>query len=267
MAQLSMNEMTTYRWSFEEDVRNYAAAGFDAIAVWRQKLSDFGEEKGVELLADHRLAVSALLWAGGFTGSDGRSFRDSVEDAIEAIQLAADLKAESLVLYSGSRAGHTHNHARRLFKAAVDELSPVAKEHNVTLAVEPMHAGCAGAWTFLTTLEDTLDVMRWIDSPQLRLVFDAYHLGQDAAVIPRLAELTSLIGLVQLGDARVPPNGEQNRCRLGDGHVPLREIIAALTQGGYAGYFDIELMGEDLDGPDYSELIVQSKNAFAALQA
>src|SRR5262245_62293382 len=48
MARLSMNEMTTFRWSFEEDVAQYAAAGFSALGVWRQKLSDFGEETGIE---------------------------------------------------------------------------------------------------------------------------------------------------------------------------------------------------------------------------
>ena len=116
MVRLSMNELTTLRWSFDEDVRHYAAAGFESIAVWRQKLSDFGEQKAIELLEDSGLAVSAVLWAGGFTGSDGRSHKESVEDALEAVQLTADLKAGSLVVYTGPRAGHTHNHAKRLFR-------------------------------------------------------------------------------------------------------------------------------------------------------
>ena len=85
MAELSMNETTTFRWSFEEDVANYAAAGIAAIGVWRQKLSDCGQAHAVELLARHRLKASHLLWAGGFTGSDGRSYRESVDDAIEAL--------------------------------------------------------------------------------------------------------------------------------------------------------------------------------------
>lgn len=265
MMRLSMNEMTTYRWSFEEDVRNYAAAGYDAIAVWRQKLSDFGEAKGAELLADNNLAVSALLWAGGFTGSDGRSYRDSVDDAIEAVELAAELNAGSLVMYSGSRAGHTRNHARRLFKSAVTELAPVADQQGVTLAIEPMHAGCAGAWTFLTDLDETLDVIGWIGYSELKLVFDAYHLGQDVAAIPRLTDLVPTIALVQLGDAKSPPAGEQNRCRLGEGSVPLKEIITSLAEGGYDGYLDVELMGEDLDCPDYRELIAQSKSVVDGL--
>ena len=156
MVRLSMNELTTFRWPFDEDVRHYAAAGFDAIAVWRQKVSDFGEEKAIELLEDSPLSVSTLLWAGGFTGSDGRTHTESVEDALEAVQLAGDLKANSLVVYTGSRSGHTHNHAKRLFRHAVEALLPCATECGVTLAIEPMHAGCASAWTFLTDLDETL---------------------------------------------------------------------------------------------------------------
>ena len=53
--------------------------------------------------------------------------------------------------------------------------------------------------------------------------------------------------MVQLGDARRPPAGEQNRCRLGEGVVPLAEIVAALKAGGYDGYYDVELLGEELE--------------------
>ena len=40
----------------------------------------------------------------------------------EAVRLAAEMKAGCLVVYSGGRAGHTHNHARRLVKEALKEL-------------------------------------------------------------------------------------------------------------------------------------------------
>ncbi len=92
MPRLSMNEMTTYRWSFDEDVQHYRAAGIPAIGVWRRKLSDFGEQRGIELLKESGLAVSNLLWAGGFTGSEGHTFRESVDDAVEAIRLAGAMQ-------------------------------------------------------------------------------------------------------------------------------------------------------------------------------
>ena len=97
MAELSMNETTTFRWSFEEDAANYAAAGIPAIGVWRQKLSDCGRRGPSNCSADSGLKVSHLLWAGGFTGSDGRSYRESVDDAAEALRTAAALRSASPV--------------------------------------------------------------------------------------------------------------------------------------------------------------------------
>ena len=46
MPRLSMNEMTTFRWSFEEDVQHYREAGYPAIGVWRQKLADLAKSAG-----------------------------------------------------------------------------------------------------------------------------------------------------------------------------------------------------------------------------
>ena len=114
MAQLSISETTTFRWSFEEDVTQYGAAGIPAIGIWRHKLSDCGQSKALDLLRRSGLKVSHLFWAGGFTGGDGRSHRESIEDAADAVRTAAALDCRILVLYSGPRAGHTGNHARRL---------------------------------------------------------------------------------------------------------------------------------------------------------
>lgn len=263
MAMLSMNETTTYRWSFEEDVAQYAAAGIPAIGVWRQKLGDCGMPRAAELLAKHRLKVSHLSWAGGFTGSDGRTYRESLDDAREALHLAAAIKADNLIVYSGPRAGHTHNHARRLFRDALAQLATEAEPLGVQLAVEPMNAGCAAAWTFLTSLDDTLAVIDAVGSPRVKMVFDTYHFGHDPAVLGRLAELAGKIALVQLGDGRQPPTGEQSRCRLGEGRLPLRDLVAALRQAGFDGYFDVELLGEEIEVCDYQSLLTHARQAYA----
>jgi sugar phosphate isomerase/epimerase len=267
MALLSMNETTTYRWSFEQDVAAYAAAGIPAIGIWRQKLSDFGLLKAVEYLHEFPLKVSQLFWAGGFTGSDGHSFRESMADAVEAVRAAAELGAQSLIVYSGARAGHTYNHARRLIQEALKELAPLAAELGVWLAIEPMHPGCASHWTFLTSVDDVLALIAAVGSKQVKMVFDVYHLGHDRAIIDRIGELLPHLALVHLGDARCPPGGEQNRCRLGEGTLPLAEIVAALKAAGYDGYYDVELLGEEVESCDYQALLKHAKQAFAELVA
>ena len=267
MARLSINEMTTYRWSFEEDVVQFQAAGVSAIGVWRQKLADCGEDKAAELLADSGLAVSNLLWAGGFTGSCGHSYTESLKDAADAIRLAASLRAGCLVVYSGGRNNHTLNHARRLFLGALMELLPLATELDVTLAVEPMHPGCASEWTFLTTLDEAVGLVDAIDNPRVKLAFDTYHLGHDPRIIDEIGRLRDRIAIVHLGDSLKPPDAEQNRQHLGGGILPLREIVAALRGIGYDGDYDVELMGEAIEATDYKQLLESSKRAFESFIA
>lgn len=265
MARLSMNEMTTYRWPFEVDVVRYSEAGIRAIGVWRQKLTDFGESEGIDLLAERGMSVSNLLWAGGFTGSDGRTYRDSLEDGEDAVRLAAAMQAGCLVVYPGGRNGHTYNHCRRLVRGALAELIPLAADLDVTLAVEPMHWGCASEWTFLTDLDETLDLIDGLASRHLQLVFDTYHLGQDLDVLERIPDIVDRIAVVHLGDSRSAPIGEQNRCRLGHGNVPLGAIVDSLLRAGYDGDFDVELIGEDIEAAAYSELVAHSMRAFEVM--
>ena len=99
----------------------------------------------------------------------------------------------------------------------------------------------------------------------VKMVLDTYHLGLDGGLLDRIAQLVPHIALVQLGDARRPPDGEQNRCRLGEGVVPLGQIVAALKAGGYDGYYDVELLGEEIEPADYRSLLEHAKEAFGTL--
>ena len=263
--QLSMNEVTTFRWSFQEDVYRYADAGYQAISIWRQKLSDYGEQDGVDLLAESGLRVASLLWAGGFTGSDGRSYEDSIDDAAHAIRLAGALGAGCLVVYAGGRNNHTFRHAERLFCSALDRLIGLAEAADVTLAIKPMHPACASDWTFLTDLESTIAMVERFRSKHLKMVFDAYHFGHDQAVIANLPEIVPHIALVQLGDRKAAHNTDHDRCPLGCGVVPLSEIVQNMLIAGYQGDFDIELVGQDIEFCDYDRLLADSRLAFEEL--
>ena len=263
--RLSMNEVTTYRWSFEEDIERYVEAGYQAIGVWRQKLADFGEEEGVDLLAESGLQVTNLLWAGGFTGSDGHSLQESIEDALHAIRLAGAMNAGCLVVYAGGRNHHTFRHAERLLRIALDQLLSLAEAAGVTLALEPMHPACASEWTFLTDLESTLALVESYQTPHLKLVLDAYHFGHDRSILSNLQEIVPHIALVQLGDRLTAHNIDQDRCPLGEGIVPFLDLLGNLTEAGYQGDFDIELAGQEIELHDYEKLLLISKQAFEQL--
>ena len=110
-----------------------------------------------------------------------------------------------------------------------------------------MHSGCAAQCTFLNSLDDALSMFQAIDRTHVKLLLDTYHLGLDPGLAERIPQVAAQIALVQLGDAKCPPHGEQNRCRLGDWVVPLRQMVLHSPFAGYDGFFDVELLGEDVE--------------------
>jgi sugar phosphate isomerase/epimerase len=254
MLRLSVNELSTMKWSFEEDVIHYHQAGFSAIGIWYPKLVEYGEEKGCELLREHDFEISSITCAASFTGCGGQLFGHSMVKALDVIQLAADIQAKTVVIQPGGRNGHTRNHAMRLLKTAFRVLAEAAQAVNVQLALEPVHSGC-GPDYFLNTVAQCMDVISEVASPNLGIAFDSYHLAQDADVLNWFDSIAPLVRLVQLGDAKFAPMGRQNRCLLGQGRIPLIELLSLFTSSGYSGFYEIELQGAGVDNLDYCELL------------
>lgn len=265
MSLLSMNELTTYRWSLGQDLENYREAGYSGIGVWRQKLIDENEDSAIERLTASGLSVSNVSWAGGFTGSDGRSLADSIDDAASAIRFAGSVMAGCLVIYSGGRNNHIYRHAGRLLRMALDELLPIAEMWEVPLAIEPMHPACAADWTIITSIESAIDLVEQVDNPFLKIAYDTYHFPLGSRRSHQLAGLAPHLGIVFLGDRLQPASADQERCPLGHGRLPLVEIVSTLQDAGYTGAYDVKLMGPDIETCDYWTLLEQSQAAFGDL--
>lgn len=261
MSTLSMNEVTTYRWTLEEDLRRYREFGYEGIGLWRRKLEDYGLPGAVELVAESGLKVTHLGWAGGFTGSDGRTYDDAVRDALGAIRLAAQLEAECLVLYSGGRNNHTFRHAERLLTAAIDELLDYAIAADVVLALEPIHHDCAAEWSFLTEPAEALAVVERFGCDHLKLALDAYHFGDSPEVLANLGELARHAALIHLADRQTPRCIDQSRCALGEGSIPWVQFATGLIEAGFAGDFDVKIFGPEVSPSDYESLLTGAQQA------
>lgn len=255
-----MNQMTTYHWSFDEDVINYRAAGLQGIGVWRRKLTDFGEERGIDLLRDSGLRVTSLSYAGGFTGSDGQTFREALDDALDALRLAAEMQAGCLTVVTGGRAGHTLNHARRLAREALRELGDAGAALDVQIAVQPLHAYAGDDWTFLTSITAAIDLLRRCDHPQVGLVCDAFPtLGAatpalDAAEIARwtkIAVLRNVLSPVLMNDGELAAL------------ATVRDNVDALESGLFGGWYEVQVLCEKLWKSDYQRLLTNCRKNLA----
>ena len=268
MPRLSISEVTTRNWRFDEDVRNYAAAGIEAIGVWRDKLDLYGIEEGIQLLADSPLRVANLVNAGHFLNMTRAQTRRAIDDVVEAIGLAQRLKTDCLLIVTGDVGSfhRTVDQARDVVVAALRELAPVAGAAGVRLAIEPIHERYAG-YTFLHTIPDVLEVIEAVGSPHVGLFFDTDHLWESKDLLRNIERAGQTIYGVHINDMPAAPGPGIDRRLLGEGVIPLREILAAIEATGYRGYYDVEIMSEQVWALDPHRVLESCKTRFQQIWA
>jgi sugar phosphate isomerase/epimerase len=260
MFRAAASQLTTPRRDFCQDLAPLSALGFEALAIWRHKLSDVGLVRARGLLAGAGLRASSMQWIGGFTGGDGRSFDESLADAAEAVEAAAAIGAPVVVVHAGCRGGHTRGHARRLLCEAIERLAPRADRAGVTLAIKPFHRLAAAGCSFLSTLVDALEIVDELveHGPAagcVGLAIDLWHFGDDpdlGSLLPLLIDRTAII---QVADRAGPVTPEQERLPIGRGALPLEDLAEAFLEGGYRGDFEFDPVGEAVEADGYDHVL------------
>lgn len=244
MLRVSISERTTFRWDLADELDALQQHGFDALSVWRPKLSDLELGEARRLLDAAGVRVSSLQWAGGFTGSDGRTFDESLADATEAICDAAELGTDVLLIHTGCRAGHTLGHARRLVHEAFERLAPLAEAHGVRLALKPTDPAASSGCGFFTQLEEASAFVADMQHPSIGLALDIWHFGHQTGFLDVLPSLIDQVLVVSLADCQGCPTGDHERLAPGDGSLPLKRIVTTLAEAGYQGDVEFEFFAE-----------------------
>jgi sugar phosphate isomerase/epimerase len=247
MVDVAVSQVTSARWELADDLMQARTHGFDAVALWRPKVSDMGARAAARALAEAGVRASSLQWAGGFTGGDGRSFAESVDDAREALATAEAVAAPVLVVHSGCRGGHTRSHAQRLLTQALELLVPEATRIGVTLAVKPVHPGVAAGCGFLADLAEAVELVEQFDDSAVRLALDLWHFADDPALVSLLPRLAAATAVVQVADRCGQPTREADRLPAGHGTLPLESVIAELVDCGFAGAVEFDPVGEAVE--------------------
>lgn len=260
MFSAALSQFTTPRWDVHVELAKCVAHGFDALALWRPKFSDIPPTSVARMLTAAGVRAASIQWAGGFTGADGRSFAESVADGLEAIECARLVGAPVLVVHTGCRGGHTRSHAHRLLVHALDALLPAADRAEVTLAIKPVHAATAADCSFLTALPEALDVVaecrEMAGSPgRVALAVDLWHFADEPAFDDHLPAVAAAAALVQVADRIGPPTPDQERLPPGSGALPLEAAVKKLVDCGFAGVFEFDPVGEEVESRGYDAVL------------
>lgn len=249
MTRLSLSAISTVNASFEEDVRAYAAAGFDAIGLWEMKLPP-DDDANVALLREAGLSVSNCVptvpsfFQLGIPGLEGPPDpADRLEALSASVRRLARYQPESVLCLAGPLAGRDEPEARGLLRHGLTTLAEVARDTGVQLAFEPIHPSQRDAASFVTSLEDALGVLDEAGLDDVGILFDLYHVVDDRAVWDTIARAAYRIAGVHVADWPLDP-ARTDRELPGLGRPGTKQLLEALVISGFSGSFDVEIFSD-----------------------
>ncbi|MDT0342628.1 sugar phosphate isomerase/epimerase family protein [Streptomyces litchfieldiae] len=267
----SINQMTVKQLSLPELVKGCVELGVPGVGLWREPVAEYGLAAAARLVADAGLAVTSLCRGGFFTAIDPAERAAALADNRAAIEEAAALGTDTLVLVSGGLPSGSRDlaGARERIADALAELGPYAAERGVRLAIEPLHPMFASDRCVVSTLSQALDLAERFPAEQVGIVVDTYHLWWDDRIAEdiRRAGAGGRIHCFQLADWVTPlPEGVLNgRGQLGDGAVDMAWFRAAVAEAGYRGPVEVEIFNDVLWARDGAEVLAQTVERYRGL--
>lgn len=261
--RLSINQETIKQWSLPELAEGCAKAGIDKVGLWRAPVQEYGVEATARLLSDSGLSVTSLCRGGFFTALDPAERARALDDNRAALDEAAGLSTDTLVLVSGGLPEGSKDlyGARERIADALAELAPYAAERGVRLAIEPLHPMFASDRCVVSTLSQALDLAERFPADRVGVVVDTYHLWWDDQAPAQIARAGAAgrIHSFQLADWVTPlPAGVLlGRGQLGDGCVDFRAFRTAVEATGFDGPIEVEIFNEALWARDGAEALAE----------
>ncbi|NED02782.1 sugar phosphate isomerase/epimerase [Streptomyces sp. SID6648] len=263
LARLSINQETIKQWSLPELAEGCVKAGIGQVGLWRAPVQAYGVERTARLLADAGLTVTSLCRGGFFTALDPTERARALDDNRAAVDEAAALSTDTLVLVSGGLPPGSRDltGARERVAEALAVLAPYAAERGVRLAIEPLHPMYASDRCVVSTLAQALDLAERFPAEQVGVVVDTYHLWWDDRAPAQIARAGAggRIHSFQLADWITPlPAGVLlGRGQLGDGSVDFRAFRREVESAGFDGPIEVEIFNEALWARDGAEVLAE----------
>jgi len=165
-----------------------------------------------------------------------------LEYAGEALRRIGEVGGSIVVLGSGAARkvplGFPLDEARRQFIEFARELSPMAIEQGITIAIEPLNKT---EDNLLNSVADGIQLTREIDTPAIRLLADFFHMNEESESVSSVEDAGTLLVHTHVADTgRVAPGFSK------EGEADFRAFFGALKSIGYDARCSFEGKTDDL---------------------
>ncbi|MBQ8576914.1 MAG: TIM barrel protein [Clostridia bacterium] len=216
---------------FCDALRRTAALGFDCAETYNWKGLDLDRvretcaETGVELLSmcttEFRMTDPAYRGA----------WLDGLKESCEA---ANRVGATKLITQVGQDTGEERAKQHAAIVETLIQAKPILDAHKVTVMIEPLNTLVNHPGYYLWQATEAFDIIRAVDSPYAKVVYDIYHQQvMEGNIIPNIVNNLDCI-------AHLHSAGHPGRIDLQFGENDYKFIWKKVDEAGYTGACGLE---------------------------
>lgn len=250
LSRLSLNQATVKSLTLAQALDLCQRHDIPAVGLWRDRVAELGVTESAAAVRRSGRHVSTLCRGGFFTHADPDGRQAAVADNLAAIEEAAALQADALVLVSGGLVPGSRDLglARRMIADGIGAIVPRARDLGVRLGIESLHPMFCVDRCVLVSLGDAVDLALQFPAETVGVVIDTYNVWWDSRLATDIARASGRIVSYQLGDWLTPLPADMllGRGQLGDGSVDFGLLTRQVLAAGYDGYAEVEIFNQDV---------------------
>jgi hydroxypyruvate isomerase len=234
----------TLKGSFEEKVEAAARAGLQSVELVAEHVhwTDADISRALKLCRSFKMGIDTLIatpdWGKRPVSMVDPAQRENfLADMRTAITFARKLEIPQIILMSGNAIeGRTHEEQYASLAEGTKRAGELAAEAKLTAIVEPLNSLVDHKGFFLATCTLGLKLIREVDNPHVRLLFDIYHEQvQQGNVIRTLTDAAPYVAVFHVAD-------NPGRHDPGTGEIQYSNVYKAIQKSGFAGYVTFEYL-------------------------
>jgi hydroxypyruvate isomerase len=234
----------TLKGAFDEKLETAARSGVQSVEMVGEYAgwTDADIARVRKLARSFRLGIDVLIatpdWQKRPVSMVDPAERDNfLADVRNAITIARKLDVPQVLLMSGNAIpGRTHDEQYQSLLEGCKRAGDLMAAANLTAIVEPLNSLVNHKGFFLNTCVEGARLIRQVDNPHVRLLFDIYHEQvQEGNVISTLTEAADIVAVFHVAD-------NPGRNDPGTGEINYRNIYKAIQKTGYSGYLAMEYL-------------------------